>query len=242
MKRGILVLLVVIVIGGLLAGGWWWARTSPEQVIQVLADGGLERTRAEEFVALVGGQVETQEEDILVASGSIEGETVAVVSEYGGQITGLYADESDEVAAGEVVVELDASLLLAQRAQAEAAVVAAQANLANVQAGTHPAEIVAAEAVLRKTLAERDAAETAWKNTQVILGNPQEIDAQVVEAQNEVNLAASQIEQYEAKLASATFERDRYKAQGSFEEKELFASYNYQVEAAQAALDGARAN
>jgi len=36
-------------------------------------------------------------------------------------------------------------------------------------------------------------------------------------------------------------ERDRYRAQGSYEEKQLYDSYNYQVEAAQAALDGARA-
>ena len=59
----------------------------------------------------------------------------------------------------------------------------AQANLANVKAGTHPAEILAAQAALRQAIAERDAAETAWQDVQAILDNPQEIEAQIVQAQ-----------------------------------------------------------
>jgi len=241
MRRGIIILLVLGVVA-LLAAGWWWARTSPEQAAQFLVDGGLQAERAEEFVALVGGQAESEEEQVLVASGSIEGEAVSIVSEFGGQIVALHADEGDEVQAGQVLVELDDSLLQAQVAQIEAAVAAAEANLANVQAGTHPAEILAARAMLRQAIAERNAARTAWEDTKIILDNPQEIAAQIVEAQAAVDLADAQIEQAQAQLASATVERDQYRAQGSMEEKNLYAVHNYQVEAAQAALEGARAN
>ena len=97
MKRGVIVILVLVVVIGALAGGWWWARTSPEQAIQFLVDGGLQATRAEEFVAWLGGQAEPEEEKSLVVSGSIEGEEVTIVSEFGGRIIGLHVDEGDQV-------------------------------------------------------------------------------------------------------------------------------------------------
>jgi HlyD family secretion protein len=242
MKRGLIVVVVLVVVGGALAGGWWWARTSPDQAAQFLTDAGLEASRAEEFVASLGGKGEVEEEAALVASGSIEGEEVAIVSEFGGRIVDLYAEEGDEVQADEVLVELDISMLVAQRAQAEAAVAAAEANLENVRAGTHPAEILAAQAMLQQALAERDAAESGWKDAQALLDDPQEIEAQIVQAQAGVELAAVQVEQAEAQVAAAKADRDRYRAQGSMEEKWLYRVYDYQVEAAQAAVEAATAS
>ncbi len=242
MKRGIIVLVVIMVLGGALAGGWWWARTSPEQATQFLVDSGLEASRAEQFVAWVGGQTEVQEEQVLIASGSIEGEEVAIVSEFGGRIVELYAKEGGEVEAGKPVVKLDTALLLAQVAQAEAAVAAAEANLETVKAGTHPAEILAAEAMLHQAIAERDAAERAWRDVEAIRDNPQEIDAQITQARAAVDLAAAQIEQAESRVATAQVERDQYRAQGSMEEKWLYRVYDYQVGAAQLAVEAARAD
>ena len=242
MKRGMMILLLLI-LGAALIGGWWWARRSPEQATQFLVDGGLEAGRAEEFVALISGQTEKDDAtNVLIASGSVEGESVSLVSELGGQIVGIYADEGDLVEAGQVLAKLDDSLLLAKLAQTEAAVVAAEANLASVQAGTHPAEILAARAMLRQAIAERNAAKTVWEGLQTILCEPQEIEAQLVGAQTAVDLATIQIVQAEAELASAIVERDQYRAQGSLEEKKLYAIHNYSVEAANAALDVARAN
>ena len=87
MKRWMIVLLVLIVVGAL-AAGWWWARSSPEQATQFLVDGGLQADRAQEFISWLGGRAESGEveEEVFVASGSIEGETVSVVSEFGGRI------------------------------------------------------------------------------------------------------------------------------------------------------------
>jgi HlyD family secretion protein len=241
MKRGTIVLLVLVVVIGALAGGWWWARTSPEQATNFLIGGGLEASRAEGFVAALGGQAKSEEEQALVASGSIEGDTVSVVSEFGGRIIALNAGEGDEVAAGEVLVQLDTSSLDAQKAQIDASVAAVRANLENIKAGSHPAEIMAAQAALRQVIAQRNAAETAWKDLERILDQPQEIEAQIVEAQAAVDLAEARIEQFEARLAAAEVERDQYRGQGSMEEKRLYAALNYQVEAAQAAIDAAKA-
>jgi HlyD family secretion protein len=242
MKRGIIVVVVLVVVGGGLVGGWWWVRTDPNNATQFLIDGGIEASRAAEFVAWAGGQVPAEEENVLVASGSIEGEEVALVSEFGGRIVGLRAEEGDEVDAGQVLVELDTSLLLAQMAQANAAISASESNLEAVKAGTHPAEILAAQAMLQQAIAERRAAETALQDVQAILDSPQEIDAQIVQAQAAVQLAAVQIEQAEAQLAAAKAERDQYRAQGSMEEKWLYRVYDYQVGAAVAAIDAAKAN
>jgi HlyD family secretion protein len=242
MKRGVIFLLVIVVVGGAVAGGWWFARNSPEQAIQFLVNGGLERSRAEQFVAALGGQVGVQQPAALVASGSIEGEEVSIVSEFGGRIVALAVGEGDEVQADQVLVRLDDSTLLAQMAQAKAAVAAAQANLENVKAGSHPAEILAAEAALLQAQAQRDAAQTGWQDAQAILDNPQQIDAQVVQAQSAVDLAAVQVEQAQSQLASAKVERDQYRAQGTMEEKWMYRVYDYQVQAAQAAIDAAKAN
>jgi HlyD family secretion protein len=243
MKRGIILLLLVVIVGGCAAGGWWYARRSPEQAVQFLVSGGLEQSRAEQFVALLGGQAQGQQQQpALVASGSIEGEEVSIVSEFGGRIVDLTVSEGDEVEAGQVLIKLDDSLLLAQQAQANAAITAAQANLDNVKAGAHPAEILAAEAALLQAQAQRDAARSGWDAAQAILDNPQELEAQIVQARSAVNLAAVQIEQAQAQLATAKAERDNYRAQGSMEEKWMYQVQDYQVQAARAAIDAARAN
>ncbi|MFC2016047.1 HlyD family secretion protein [Chloroflexota bacterium] len=240
MRRG-LVALVVLIIFGALAIGWWFARTSPDQAVGFLVSGGLEKGRAEEYVALIGGQAETEEEGALIASGSIEGDTVSIVSEFGGQIVSLFAGEGDAVSAGDVLVRFDTSSLEAENAQVSAAVAAAKANLESVKTGSHPAEILVAQAELRLAIAERNAAKTAWKDMQKLLADPHEIEAQVVEARAAVDLASASIEQQQARIAAAELERDRYRAQSSLEERQLYASLNYQVEAARAALDAARA-
>jgi HlyD family secretion protein len=241
MKRGV-GLLLVLVMAALVAGGWWWARTMPGQATQFLVDGGLEAKRAEQFVASIGGQVEDQEEHPLVASGSIEGEEVAIVSEFGGRIVRLEIDEGNRVEAGQVLVQLDTSSLQAQMAQAEAAVAAARANLANVKAGVHPGEILAAEAAVLRARSEWDAARQALEDARTLLDNPQEIDARIVQAQTSLDLAEAQIEQAEAQIAKAEAERYQYHGQGSMEEKWLYRVHDFQVQAAQAGLQAAKAS
>lgn len=241
MKRGIIIVSVLVLAAALL-GGWWWARNAPEQAAQFLIGGGLEASRAEAFVARLGGQAPAPEEEVLLASGSIEGEAVAIVSEFGGRILHLDVDEGDEVEAGQMLVMLDTSSMQAQLAQAEAAVAAAEANLANVKAGVHPGEILAAKAEVMQAISERDAARTSWEDARVLLENPQEIETQIVQAQSALDLAETQIEQAQAQIAQAEAERFKFRGQGSMEEKGLYRVFDYQVQAATAGLEAARVN
>ncbi|MGC9336200.1 MAG: HlyD family secretion protein [Anaerolineae bacterium] len=241
MKRAWIVLLVLVIVGGAVAAGVWWTREAPAQAVDFLVVRGLERGRAEALVASLGGEPRAAEEDILVASGSIEGMEVAIVSLFDGRISTLYAGDGEEVQAGKPLVQLDTRMLEAQLAQARAAVAAAEANLANVRAGRLPAEVLAAEAALAQAVAARDAAETTWHDTQAILENPQEIKAQIVQARAAVEMARAQIERAEAQIAAAEVERFQYRAQGSMEQKWLYRVYDYQVQAAQAASEATKA-
>jgi HlyD family secretion protein len=85
------------------------------------------------------------------ASGTIEALEVRISPEVGGRIISLQADEGDTVTAGQLLVQLDDSLLKAQITQAESALVAAQANLEAVIAasGVTAAASETAQAVLR---------------------------------------------------------------------------------------------
>ena len=68
----------------------------------------------------------------LTASGTIRANEVRVASELGGRILEVRAESGARVEAGDALVVLDATPLLTQLSQAEAAVAAAQAELAVV--------------------------------------------------------------------------------------------------------------
>jgi len=134
---------------------------------------------------------------------------------------------------GDALVRLDDSLLAAQIAQAQAAVATARANLAQVKAGARPEEIAAARAALAQALANRDGAKRAWENAQRSLTNPQELDARIDAARTQLAIAKSQAIQAQAALEAAKVQRDGHPGQ---------AAYEYQVKAAEEALQAAQAN
>lgn len=176
------------------------------------------------------------------ATGSLEGDEIAIVSELGGRIERVLAGEGDEVAEGQVVVELDSRGLSAQLAEARAAEAGAMANLAQVKAGVHPAEVLSARAALEHAIAKRNAAESALHDVQALLRDPQDLNAQLVEVRASIATAEAQVEQARAGVAAAEAERDRYRSQGSLEEKGMYAAWSYRAEAASAVLEAAQAS
>jgi HlyD family secretion protein len=89
------------------------------------------------------------------------------------------------------------------------------------------------------TLAEarRDGALDAWENGLAVIESPQELDAQIIEARMQVNLAAQGVELAEAQLANEQFLRDQ-KAEDSMERDMA----DLQVYAAERALAAAQAD
>jgi HlyD family secretion protein len=138
----------------------------------------------------------------LTATGFIEAEEVSVVSEVSGRVAEVLADEADPVSTGEVVVVLDDALLLADRAQAEAAVTVAEANLADLLAGPTQDEVDSAQAAMDEAQASLSGAQAASYQAWQTANNPRDIDVQI----SQVLLES---EQALANLKSAQIELDR---------------------------------
>ncbi|MFB0546658.1 MAG: biotin/lipoyl-binding protein, partial [Anaerolineae bacterium] len=156
------VILLLIVAAG--AGAWWYLRGHPEALTQLLTELEIQPVQPIEGLS---------------ASGFIEAEEVITTAEVGGRIERIAADEGDEVKRGDVLVELDKTLLMAQMRQAEAAVEVAEAALAQVKAGARPEDIHRAEAALVQAEAVRDGDYQAWLDAQAVLNNPQELEARI---------------------------------------------------------------
>lgn len=102
----------------------------------------------------------------LSASGTVEAAEIQLAAELSGRVAEVLAAEGDFVEAGQVLVRLDDSLILAQLEQARAALAVAQANYDLVAAGLseeqQQAVIAAAEADLIAAQLALDAINDNW--------------------------------------------------------------------------------
>ncbi len=130
-----------------------------------------------------GGGRPTAANGALSASGTIEAVQVNVNPELGGRVVAVNAAEGEAVTAGAVLVQLDTTLLEAQRAQAaaaaaaagnvyaasqsalaaaQAAAEAAQANAALLKAGPSTEQLAVAQTVIDKSQIAVDALQTSY--------------------------------------------------------------------------------
>jgi HlyD family secretion protein len=169
----------------------------------------------------------------LVASGTIRATEIRLASEQGGKVLEIRPTVGERVEAGDALIQLDPTPLELQYGPAEAAVRTAEADLQLVKAGPRPQEVAAAEASLALAEAERDGAYEAWQNALDAVENPRELDAEIISARTQVELAAQGAERAEAdaEAAQARLAWDPF----SYEAK-------LQAQAAQAALEAARAD
>ncbi len=195
MKRVIVVLIVLVVVAGAVGGGWWFVNQNPEWWFWA-------RDEFDKAVAELG-LVPEDEPPGLVASGFIEAEEASVTTELGGRIVALYADEGDEVEAGQVLVRLDDSLLVGQIEMAEAELAVAEAQLAQVKAGVSEEALDVAEAQLQQAIAAREAARVAWEDAQAMAENPQELALAVTAARARLGVLDFQQQQAQALANSA---------------------------------------
>ncbi len=118
----------------------------------------------------------------ILTSGFIEAKDVAVALEVGGRIVQIAAEEGDKIEAGVTLVKLDDSLQQAQLQQAEAAVKVAQSALEQAIASRN------------QTMIYRDGAKKAWEDALDVQKNPLELDAQIAQAQSQLDFAEVALE------------------------------------------------
>jgi HlyD family secretion protein len=116
--------------------------------------------------------------DEIAASGFIEAKEIAIAPEIGGRITFIGANEGDSVQAGASLVKLDDSVLRAQLKQSEAALAVAQAGQ-------------------QQATAARDGARRVLANAIDMQKNPQELEAKIIAAQGELEIAETNLKFYD---------------------------------------------
>ncbi|MGC9394385.1 MAG: HlyD family secretion protein [Anaerolineae bacterium] len=148
----------------------------------------------ESWLALFQTQT-TQPTTDLRASGVIQAEQISLASEFGGLIAAIPVVEAENVATGQVVVELDTTMLDAQIEVTQAMVDMAEAGLAQAKAGARPGEIGIAEAQLAQAQAGKLVAQQAVSDTQILVENPQDIDLLIAVTRAQLASAEHQLAQ-----------------------------------------------
>ena len=148
---------------------------------------------------------------VLIASGTIEADEVALAAELSGQLLSVEVREGQSVTAGQKLATLDTALLQAQQRQAQAAVEVARANAALVEAGSREEDQRQLQAVLQQAAATRDGATVAWENAKSVLASPQDLNARVAVARPQVAAAQARLDQ----LRAGATEQDRAAAKAA---------------------------
>lgn len=185
MKSKRLIPLVVIVIILAAAGGGYWYYTNNSQVV-------------EQTIEQVGQQlgiIAADTEGKVRASGFIETNQLQIVSETGGRIQVLGAEEGEPVSAGQPLVWLNTDLPDAQAEQIEAQIKLAEEKLAQIKAGVPQEQIAVATAGVTVAEANLRAAEQAWQDAIMLRDNPQQLNAQIDGMYSQITLAELQTRQ-----------------------------------------------
>lgn len=126
MKKRIIIGIVIIAVAAL--GVWWYLAASKKPIVAT-----VKATR--------GDITET----VLVTGTTKPIQSVDLSFEQVGKVSAVYVQVGDKVKVGQALVELEKGGLLAQLAQAEAAVASAQAQLDELKSGTRPEQIAVQE-------------------------------------------------------------------------------------------------
>ena len=191
MKRVIPILILLMLIA---AGVYWWTTQRDVEVITL--------------VAPLDPAWEKEPDNRILGSGTIEAEIIAITTETGGRIIAMHADEGDLVGRGDLLIELDTSLLRANQNQLEAAVTTARAALAEVSAPPRPEDVAMAEAKLQQAKAARDGTRAIWQESQSLVDDPLELNARIDAVRGEIAILEKQVEAAQAELKAAEIQRD----------------------------------
>jgi len=199
------------------------------------------------ILALIGGgtwwwsQQQKQSTPELKGSGTVEATQVNVGPEVAGRVVEVMADEGQAVKAGQVLIRLDDALLVAQRAQAEAAVNTARAQRDQLLASARPQQLAAARATISSTLASLSGAQADFSR---LLAGATSADIVSAQAQLKSAKADTKIVQdgYDAVSRGRDMLKSLNKGGGGLRQVEETVSAqlnaaNSQVNAAQALLN-----
>ena len=210
MKR-ITVILVAIV--AVVAAGVWWVASGragdtlagQPAISNLMSDLGIGRIAAGLDAT---GAASISEQAVIRGSGTIEAELLVITSEMGGRIVSVLVGEGDEVAVEQLLIELDASDIIAQSVQVESLVATARAHLAKVRSGPRDEHVAAAEAELNRAMVAAEAAEETCEQAKNLVAHPQEIQIELQVMRGELAAAEKDVEMAGTQLKETQIQRD----------------------------------
>ena len=184
----------------------------------------------------------------LSASGSIEARSVRIASEVAGRVTEVYFTEGDRVTAGDIILELDTTLLYSQVAQAEAALESAQAGYAAALSAVEVAQAASKAADANLALAEAgpsaeqvDVALTALDKARVPVDALQEAYDELSDAARETRQGKDLKQQLDLALSTLANVQAQYELTAAGARPEQLDALTAQSEAAEAQVEAAGA-
>lgn len=175
------------------------------------------------------------------AAGTLEAEQISVTADIGGRVVQILAQEGDPVEANAILIRLDSDSAQADLARARGARAEAQAKRDLAKNGARAEDKAQADAALAQAIATRDGAKKTWDDALAILKTPQDLDVKIINARAQVTVQEQQIESAQAQQAQAESAQSRYHGRGSDLEKTLYASFDFQIRAAQENIAAATA-
>jgi HlyD family secretion protein len=184
----------------------------------------------------------------ITASGSIEAKSIRIASEIAGRVTDVYFGEGDRVQAGDILVQLDTSLLTAQHAQAEAALTSAQASHAAALSALEAAHAAARAAEANYMLAKAGPsaeqlalAQTVVDKARIAVDYAQEAYDDLSESARDTRQGKELELQLDLALSALANAQAQYDLAASAARSEQLDALNAQSNAAAAQVEAARA-
>ncbi|MFC2015805.1 HlyD family secretion protein [Chloroflexota bacterium] len=195
-------------------------------LLLVLSCGTGESSETAESIS--SAELAGNETDVISATGEVRPARWAELSfPVGGTVSSVHVQEGADVQGGQLVMEVSAVQLGRAVAEAQAALLAAEADLARVKGEAHPQDVAAAEEAVAAALANVSIAEA-----QVLAS-----EAELSRAQDGVAISQAQVDV--AKAGTAVARAELVRAQAGTTSQEL-ASAKAGVDRAQAAVQQAQ--
>ncbi|MEW6718392.1 MAG: efflux RND transporter periplasmic adaptor subunit [Chloroflexota bacterium] len=129
-----------------------------------------------------------------ISSGILEAEVVHLGSEQGGRVMAFFVEEGEEVQKGEVIAQLDTSLLEVQRQAAQARYAAAMAQWELLGAGASPEDVAVAQAEVNLARIVLASALQALEDARALDDADPRREVQITIAQAQVDQAQADVE------------------------------------------------
>ncbi len=189
------IIAIVIVITGISAALWWQTRT-PAAPVQTAAQSRQVQSESRSVQPAIQTAL-AEQRDLKVAvraHGTLQASRdIMIAPKISAPVQAVHASVGDDVAEGDILLDLDRSELELRRDQAVSALRSAESNLARLEAGARPEELTQAEAQVEQAQANLKQATDELERLRTLHSSGAITLSQLEQAQTHVKVAEAQL-------------------------------------------------